>query len=100
MNITAEQRNFWKLASMDAHQLRERADALPDSKYKSNFAAALELAMMWLQKAVIIAPFGESEIQDKPPQESEHGRPERPEPEARLEAGCDSSDFDWRRESP
>jgi hypothetical protein len=101
MNITAEQRNFWKLASMDARQLRERADALPDSKYKSNFAAALELAMMWLQKAVIIAPFGESEIQDKPPQESEHGREsEAFREQARLEAGCDSSDFDWRRESP
>jgi hypothetical protein len=106
MNLTDEQRNFWKLASMDAKQLRERTDALPDSKYKDNFTQALELAMIWLQKAVIT----ENSLRptpsfDEPPQESEHGRPERPEPEAfreqaRLEAGCDSSDFDWRRESP
>jgi len=67
---TDDQERLWKLASLDAEQLSSRAESLPDSRYKSSFLTSLELAMMWLGKAVAttgsmnaesprLPPFGE-----------------------------------------
>jgi len=76
---TDQQDRLWKLATIDAEQLLSRASALSASRYKSSFEASLELAMMWLRKAVA----AQNSHFDDNPQESEHGR----HPEARLEAG-------------
>lgn len=50
--VTEEQEKLWKLAASDADNLVNRASLLADSRYKSSFITSLELAMMWLRKAV------------------------------------------------